>query len=57
MKPQVLVKGGDWAVDEIVGSDFVLSNGGEVKKFIFKDGFSTTKIIEKVQNTDRISRL
>ena len=51
VKPQVLVKGGDWAVDEIVGSDFVLSNGGEVKSLSFKDGFSTTKIIEKVQNT------
>ena len=51
VRPQVLVKGGDWAVDEIVGSDFVLSNGGEVKSLSFKDGFSTTSIIEKVQNT------
>jgi len=49
IKPNVLVKGGDWSIDQIVGADFVLENGGEVKSLIFKDGYSTTKIIEKVQ--------
>lgn len=45
--PQVLVKGGDWAPEQIVGSDVVLANGGEVKSLLFIDGKSTTKIIEK----------
>jgi rfaE bifunctional protein nucleotidyltransferase chain/domain len=49
IKPQVLVKGGDWKIDQIVGSDFVLSIGGEVKSLIFKDGYSTTNIIKNIQ--------
>lgn len=47
VKPDLLVKGGDWKIDQIVGSDFVLSNGGEVKSLQFIDGRSTTSIIEK----------
>lgn len=46
--PDVLVKGGDWKPEEIVGSGFVLSNGGEVKSLTFKNGYSTTKIIQKI---------
>ena len=49
LKPNVLVKGGDWPIEQIVGGSFVLENGGEVKSLIFKDGYSTTNIIEKVQ--------
>ena len=49
IKPDVLVKGGDWSLDQIVGGDFVIDNGGEVKSLIFKDGYSTTNIIQKVQ--------
>ena len=45
--PDVLVKGGDWTVDQIVGSDVVLANKGQVKSLLFIDGKSTTKIIEK----------
>jgi rfaE bifunctional protein nucleotidyltransferase chain/domain len=45
--PNVLVKGGDWTPDQIVGSDVVLANKGEVKSLLFIDGKSTTKIIEK----------
>lgn len=45
--PNVLVKGGDWTPDQIVGSDIVLANKGEVKSLLFIDGKSTTKIIEK----------
>ncbi len=45
--PQVLVKGGDWPIDQIVGSDVVLAHGGEVKSLLFIDGKSTTHIIEK----------
>lgn len=48
VKPAKLVKGGDWAVDQIVGADFVLSNGGEVQSLKFIDGQSTTEIIQLV---------
>lgn len=48
--PNVLVKGGDWSTDQIVGSDIVLSNGGEVKSLSFIAGHSTTSIIEKIQS-------
>ncbi len=46
--PSVLVKGGDWKAEQIVGSDIVLANGGEVKSLMFKEGFSTTNIITKI---------
>lgn len=49
VKPQVLVKGGDWKPEQIVGSDLVLASGGEVKSLQFIDGHSTSKIISKVQ--------
>ena len=45
--PDILVKGGDWTIDQIVGSDLVLANKGQVKSLLFIDGKSTTKIIEK----------
>ena len=48
VNPSLLVKGGDWTPDQIVGSDFVLKNGGEVKSLTFKDGFSTTSVIDKI---------
>lgn len=47
--PNVLVKGGDWSVDQIVGSTEVMAAGGEVFSLNFVDGFSTTGIIEKIQ--------
>ncbi|MBY0553757.1 D-glycero-beta-D-manno-heptose 1-phosphate adenylyltransferase [bacterium] len=47
VKPDVLVKGGDWKIDQIVGSDFVLSYGGSVQSLNFVNGKSTTSIIEK----------
>jgi len=49
--PNILVKGGDWSPDQIVGSEFVLGNGGEVKSLSFKEGFSTTGTIEKILST------
>lgn len=49
IKPDVLVKGGDWKPEQIVGSDFVLANGGEVKSLMFKDGYSTSNLIKAVQ--------
>lgn len=51
--PQVLVKGGDWKSEEIVGADFVLARGGEVYSLPLVAGFSTTAIVEKVlENSD-----
>ena len=45
--PDVIVKGGDWKPEQIVGSDIVLANGGEVKSLAFKEGYSTTSIEDK----------
>lgn len=47
--PDVLVKGGDWVPDKIVGSSFVLARGGEVKSLPFHPGKSTTSILERIQ--------
>jgi D-beta-D-heptose 7-phosphate kinase/D-beta-D-heptose 1-phosphate adenosyltransferase len=49
VKPGVLVKGGDWKIEQIVGADFVQSYGGQVMSLQFVDGKSTTKIIEKAR--------
>lgn len=48
VNPDVLVKGGDYQIHEIAGSDFILKNGGEVLTIPLVDGFSTTKLIEKM---------
>ncbi len=50
--PDVLVKGGDYKVSEIAGSDQVLNNGGKVEILSFVDGCSTTGIINSIQNSD-----
>ena len=47
IKPNVLVKGGDWKKEEIVGSNFVESYGGQVKTVPYLNGFSTTQTIER----------
>ncbi len=49
VKPDILVKGGDWKIDSIVGAPFVMSYGGKVMSLQFVDGKSTTKIIENAQ--------
>jgi len=46
--PDVLVKGGDYKVDEIAGSISVLDNGGEVRVLAFREGHSSSQIIEKL---------
>lgn len=48
--PDVLVKGDDWPVDQIVGAKEVLAAGGEVKTIKFVGEFSTTGLIEKIRN-------
>lgn len=47
--PDVLVKGGDYSIDNIVGADFVMQNGGKVLTIPFVNGFSTTSIIENLK--------
>ncbi|MDP2561223.1 bifunctional D-glycero-beta-D-manno-heptose-7-phosphate kinase/D-glycero-beta-D-manno-heptose 1-phosphate adenylyltransferase HldE [Psychrobium sp. 1_MG-2023] len=47
--PNLLVKGGDYKVEEIAGGEEVLANGGEVKVLNFEDGCSTTKIIDAIR--------
>ncbi len=47
--PDILVKGGDWKPEQIVGSDIVLANGGEVKSLRFETGYSSTGIIERIK--------
>lgn len=46
--PDVLVKGGDYQLAEIVGADIVLQNGGKVEMIPFLKGFSTTDTIKKI---------
>jgi rfaE bifunctional protein nucleotidyltransferase chain/domain len=48
--PQVLVKGGDWKIEQIVGASEVMQNGGKVFSLQFVDGYSTTSIIHKIQS-------
>ncbi len=47
--PDVLVKGGDYTIENIIGADIVQAAGGEVAIIEFVDGCSTTKIIEKIK--------
>lgn len=51
VKPKVLVKGGDWKIDQIVGGKEVIQNGGDVFSLNFVDGYSTTSLIHKIQET------
>ncbi len=46
--PDVLVKGADWSLDKIVGSDVVLNNGGEVKNISFVNDQSTSRIVDLI---------
>jgi D-glycero-beta-D-manno-heptose 1-phosphate adenylyltransferase len=48
IKPDVLVKGGDWALDRIIGADIVKENGGVVRNIKYVKGRSTTNIIRQV---------
>ncbi len=49
ISPQVLVKGGDWPVEKIVGADWVLSKGGRVLSIAFEHERSTTRMLEKIR--------
>jgi bifunctional ADP-heptose synthase (sugar kinase/adenylyltransferase) len=47
--PDILVKGDDYSVENIVGADFVMGRGGEVKTIPLVKGYSTTSLIEKIK--------
>ena len=46
--PDVLVKGGDYNIEDIVGYQTVIDNGGQVKTLSFYDGYSSTNYIDKI---------
>ena len=48
VRPDVLVKGGDWPISQIVGTDFVQSRGGIARSLPYVDGASTTELIRRV---------
>lgn len=48
VRPDVLVKGGDWPVDRIVGADFVQSTGGTVRSLPYVEGVSTSALIRRI---------
>ena len=54
--PDVLVKGGDYSDKEIVGGDTVIKNGGEVRVVTFKEGRSTSALIEAIRRLNRSRR-
>ena len=49
LQPNILVKGADYAIENIVGAKEVIANGGEVKTIDFVDGFSSTSIIKRIK--------
>jgi len=49
IQPDILVKGGDWAEDAIVGRDIVEARGGRVVRVPIDKGFSTTTIVQKIR--------
>ena len=50
IKPDVLIKGGDYKIDEIVGAEFIQQNGGRVVLSDYKKGHSTSDIIKKIES-------
>jgi len=49
IKPNILVKGGDYTEDEVVGRDIVEDNGGELIILDFLPGYSSTDLIKRIQ--------
>tara|TARA_Y100000589_G_scaffold150354_1_gene143450 strand:- start:2903 stop:3403 length:501 start_codon:yes stop_codon:yes gene_type:complete len=50
LKPSILVKGGDYTIETTVGAREVLNSGGNVKIIPFLEGYSTSKIVTKIQS-------
>ena len=51
IQPDILVKGGDWEVADIVGADLVLGKGGAVKSLLYVEDYSTSKIEKKIKES------
>jgi D-glycero-beta-D-manno-heptose 1-phosphate adenylyltransferase len=51
IEPDVLVKGGDWAVEQIVGRDLVEARGGLVRTIPLVPGMSTTALLQRIRST------
>jgi rfaE bifunctional protein nucleotidyltransferase chain/domain len=49
INPDVLVKGGDYTIDQIVGADYVTGRGGAVNVIPFVQGYSTTSLIARIK--------
>lgn len=50
LKPDILVKGGDYSIDQVVGADIVTSYGGKVNVLSLQQGVSTTNIIDSIKS-------
>jgi D-sedoheptulose 7-phosphate isomerase len=50
IRPDVLIKGGDWPVEQIVGADSVLQRGGQVHSLPLLPSYSTSNIVDKIQH-------
>ncbi|MDB5088403.1 MAG: D-glycero-beta-D-manno-heptose 1-phosphate adenylyltransferase, partial [Mucilaginibacter sp.] len=50
--PDILVKGADYSIENIVGAKEVIANGGEVKTITFVEGYSSTSIIKKIKERE-----
>ncbi|RYY32341.1 MAG: D-glycero-beta-D-manno-heptose 1-phosphate adenylyltransferase [Sphingobacteriaceae bacterium] len=53
LMPNVLIKGADYSIDNIVGAKEVMANGGEVKTITFVEGYSSTSIIERIKKQNQ----
>lgn len=51
LTPNILVKGNDYSIDQIVGADHVIQHGGDVKTIELVDGYSTSAIVQKIKST------
>ena len=57
LTPDILVKGGDYKAEDVVGGKVVIENGGEVKILQFLEGYSTTNIESKILSLNRFKNL
>jgi D-beta-D-heptose 7-phosphate kinase/D-beta-D-heptose 1-phosphate adenosyltransferase len=53
VQPDVLVKGADWGPDDIVGRDVVEARGGAIVRVALAEGFSSTRLIDRVRGADQ----
>jgi D-beta-D-heptose 7-phosphate kinase/D-beta-D-heptose 1-phosphate adenosyltransferase len=51
LQPDVLVKGGDWSKEQVIGRQLVEDNGGRVEVIPYLEGYSTSNIIERIRRT------